>query len=67
MKVWSSLAQQRGMVKASRDAHGDVLNERETNTIDGLADVTTRDKGFELSELDMQRLKVLAVILTRIG
>jgi hypothetical protein len=66
MKIWSSLAQQRGMVKASsRDADDDVLNERETNTIDGLADVTTPDKGFELSEIDMERLKVLAVILTK--
>lgn len=60
MKVWSSLAQQRVMVNAtSGDAHNEVLNERETNTIDRLTDVTTPDKGFELSETDMQRLKVL--------
>lgn len=60
MKVWSSLAQQGGMVNASSGgAHNEVLNERETNTIDGPTDVTTPDKGFKLSETDMERLKVL--------
>ncbi|XP_078180180.1 PHD finger family protein isoform X2 [Carex rostrata] len=58
MKVWSSLAQQGGMVNASSgDTHNEVLNERETNTIDGPTDVTTPDKGFKLSETDMERLK----------
>ncbi|KAJ4812552.1 Nipped-B-like protein [Rhynchospora pubera] len=58
MKIWSSLAQQRGMVKASsRIGDEEVLNERETNTIDGSTDVTMPEKGFDLSETDMQRLK----------